>query len=456
MVYSIIAVLIAAVCLGAAYLWYQNSRKDNTADIVLNQPFKKSQQAIANPLTGFAPRADGSGVSEDISLVYIDVYWSKLEPAEGEYDWEAIENTYQFERWRNEGKHAVFRFIMDYPTDQAHRDIPDWLYDKTGDGTNYSNSYGKGYSPNYSNKKLLAAYQKTVSAIGKRWGSKDTFVSFVQLGGLGHWGEWHTELRRKANGAIPKESIREQYVEPWMEAFPKAQLMMRRPFNIAAEEELGLFNDMFGKADETNEWLDWIHDGGSYDQTKEKEALSPMPNFWKTAPSGGEIASDVDMSQLMERDISHTAKYLQKSHTTFLGPMIADRSVSQDGYDTMRKNMGYRLWISDVKATSNNKAIITWKNAGTAPFYWKWPVKIYVETQDGKTKMLDSNFDIRTVLPDKSQTMTVSLNKKLAKNWKTISIAIQDPMTDQDAVHFAIDGLEAYTRIPILQNKERG
>ena len=40
---------------------------------------------------GYAPSAWYEKVSEDISLLYMDITWAELEPEEGVYDWEAIE-----------------------------------------------------------------------------------------------------------------------------------------------------------------------------------------------------------------------------------------------------------------------------------------------------------------------------------------------------------------------------
>lgn len=448
MLYLLITILLAITLL--SILTWRNQHP--SSETVIEQSFVESDAMIANPLMGFAPRADKSSLSADTTLVYINVFWSQLEPQEGEYDWETIEATYQFARWKSEGKHAVFRFIMDYPREESHIDIPEWLYNKTGDGTTYDNNYGQGYSPNYKNPDFISAYENIVTAMGERWG-QDSFISFVELGGLGHWGEWHTNLGKQAQGSIPDEYIRDQYVDPWLVAFPKAELMMRRPFNIASEEDLGLFNDVFGSAEATDEWLDWIQEGGAYNQTNEEDALAAMPSFWKTAPSGGEIASSVDMTDLLTSDLETTLQYLEKSHTTFLGPKIADSTISREGYNAMHQQMGYRLWISEAKLLNNNQISLTWQNSGVAPFYWRWPVKIYVQTPEG-TVTLDSDFDIRKVLPEESQSMKITLDKSLASKWQSIHLAIQDPMTGQDAIHFAIDGLETQTRLLVLENRQ--
>ena len=48
----------------------------------------------------------------------------------------------------------------------------------------------KGFSPNYQNKLLRKYYKEAVTAMGQRWGNDD-FIAYIELGGLGHWGEWH-------------------------------------------------------------------------------------------------------------------------------------------------------------------------------------------------------------------------------------------------------------------------
>ena len=70
--------------------------------------YKESQVAFGNPLMGYARNAWYYKVSEDISLLYMDITWAELEPEEGVYDWEAIEKKNQLARWKSEGKHLVF------------------------------------------------------------------------------------------------------------------------------------------------------------------------------------------------------------------------------------------------------------------------------------------------------------------------------------------------------------
>ena len=127
----------------AAGVWMVFGRK--------TQIYEKTEEIFGNPLMGYAPCAWEETIGEDISLLYMDITWAELEPEEGKYDWEKIERENQTDRWREEGKHLVLRFVCDIPGEEKHMDIPQWLYDKTDHaGTWYDMEYGKGYAPDLS------------------------------------------------------------------------------------------------------------------------------------------------------------------------------------------------------------------------------------------------------------------------------------------------------------------
>ena len=99
-----ILILTVVLVACAGYLW-QSSRKEN------KKQFQKSQEVFGNPLMGYAPSAWHDEIPDDVSLLYMDVTWAELEPEEGKYNWEEIEKENQLDRWREEGKHIVLRFV---------------------------------------------------------------------------------------------------------------------------------------------------------------------------------------------------------------------------------------------------------------------------------------------------------------------------------------------------------
>ena len=411
------------------------------------QQYKESQAAFGNPLMGYAPSAWYNEVSEDISLLYMDITWAELEPEEGVYNWASIDEENQISRWRKEGKHLVFRFVCDIPGEEAHMDIPEWLYEKSGKaGKWYDGEYGKGFAPDYNNPTIISCHEQAVKALGEHFG-QDGLISYVELGSLGHWGEWHVNYSEGIQ-RIPREAVRDKYILPWTEAFPDARILMRRPFASAEKYGFGLYNDMTGQPEATQSWFDWINNGGEYDQTGEKNVIVPMKNFWKTAPSGGEFTSSLSMEEMLDTNLSGTVEMIREAHTTFLGPKIPDENYV-DGYKEVLKNMGYRLWISmaELKNTAKGSRLkLTWENSGVAPMYKEWPVYVYIEDESGKlVEKSRISIKISSLLPgEKATTLTAleteRLNSFLEKGYR-LSVGIEDPMTELPCVRFAMEAL---------------
>lgn len=409
--------------------------------------YKESQAAFGNPLMGYVPSAWYNEVSEDISLLYMDITWAELEPEEGVYNWASIDEENQISRWRKEGKHLVFRFVCDIPGEEAHMDIPEWLYEKSGKaGKWYDGEYGKGFALDYNNPTIISCHEQAVKALGEHFG-QDGLISYVELGSLGHWGEWHVNYSEGIQ-RIPREAVRDKYILPWTEAFPDARILMRRPFASAEKYGFGLYNDMTGQPEATQSWFDWINNGGKYDQTGEKNVIVPMKDFWKTAPSGGEFTSSLSMEEMLDTNLSGTVEMIREAHTTFLGPKIPDENYV-DGYKEVLKNMGYRLWISmaELKNTAKGSRLkLTWENSGVAPMYKEWPVYVYIEDESGKlVEKSRISIKISSLLPgEKATTLTAleteRLNSLLEKGYR-LSVGIEDPMTELPCVRFAMEAL---------------
>lgn len=434
-----IVILAALVGTGLFFLARTTRKREKT--------FSYSDEVFGNPLMGYAPCAWYDTVSDDISLLYMDITWRELEPEEGVFAWEEIEEENQLDRWRAEGKHIVLRFVCDLPGEEAHRDIPDWLYEKTGgSGTDYDISYGCGYCPDYSDPQFIACHQKAVAALGERYG-RDGFISYIELGSLGHWGEWHIKSDEELP-PMPLQAVRAEYVRHWAEAFPQAKILMRRPFAEAADCGFGVYNDMAGHPEDTAEWLEWIQNGGDYDQTGEENALTPMPEGWKTAPIGGEFTSSLPMEQMLDTDLEQTVALIETSHTTFLGPKIAEADYPE-GYDAVLLHMGYRLWISALQLRAGpgggTRVELTWQNSGVAPLYADWPVYLQVSDKDGNIRdSVPVDISLPQLLPGQTLQTATLLPGVRWQEWEdcTLRLVVVDPLTGDPAVRFANEEAE--------------
>lgn len=404
---------------------------------------------LNNPYMGWAPSAEGGPYDQPHRLVYVNATWRELEPTKGEYGFEALEQKYKFRYWVEKEIDIIFRLNMDFPGKDRHLDIPDWLYAEIGeDGTWYESDYGKGFSPNYSNPTLISYHKRLIEALAARYtGIKP--VPIIALGSIGHWGEWHTKQDQPFSIPFPGIEVSDQYISHYFQAFTNKHLVMRRPFRIAKDNKMGLYNDSFGNLVQTYDYFISNINNGYHDYLADI-TQPPMPDFWKYAPSGGEIANPPGMVCFEKDQINTTLKQIKDSHTSWLGPSCpaydALGAELQDNYDLMLKTMGYRFVLHSAKHPRKVKAgnafpiKMVWENKGVAPFYYAWPLELSLSDADSKIIYKATlPEDIRSWLPGKKEVeASLELPSDLKPGSYGICVAILDPDTGRPAIELAI------------------
>lgn len=441
MIIIFILVITAVLATGGYYCYF---RKTNT----WIRKIEAGEKPVTNPLKGFA--AWGENYREDpwVSFAYVPVYWSLLEPEEGVYDFAELEERCSFEKWKDDNVRLIFRVITDTPSGKKHMDIPRWLYEKTGGaGTWYDCSYGKGFSPDYENKIFQEAHARLIQALYERYGENPQ-LAFIQLGSLGHWGEWHVNT----NAGIARfllQAVTDGYVQDYLDYFPAAMLLLRRPYHIGAKEGLGLYNDSFGQNESHELWLPWISDGYVSDQNG--ETLSGMPDFWKKAPSGGEFAAaQEDSWYFSETQFAKTMELMQKSYTTFLGPNVPKCGEydenTEENVEKLLQEMGYCLGVRKCKITRGlfQRELcvdLQWENTGIAPLYGDWKICLEIRDSAGAevwSEELDSN--ISSWGPGTHDfSACLAGTEKLPKGEYTLWAGITDPLTEKTGVSLQME-----------------
>ena len=412
--------------------------------------YELSDEVLYNPLIGYAPNAN---TSDDVdvnidkaSLVYIEITWADFEPKKGEYDFDKIEEDNNLQKWRSAGKNAVLRFVCDNPTDTSHMDIPDWVYKMTKDGKKYDTSYGKGYCPDYSNEDFINAHNEAIKALGEYF-SKDSFVRYVELGSLGHWGEWHINTTEDDSlPAMPNTDTRTLYVNAYEEAFPNAKLLMRRPF-AELPDGSGLFNDMVGDEDDTDTWLGWIENGGKYDQTGEENGLVAVPNIWNSAPVGGEFTSSIEMEDMLIDNYETTSSLIKESHMSFIGPKVPDGNELSGAADLrgedILKYLGYRYAITSMEYGGDDTETsigLNVSNEGIAPIYFDYKMCLYLKDTSGNTERYELDIDLKSLFGGNTSYVMTSVPVAFddISNYQ-ILVGIEDPETGEPSVYIATD-----------------
>jgi hypothetical protein len=352
---------------------------------------------------------------------------------------------------------------MDYPGRDDHIDIPNWLYYEINkDGFHYDiEEWGKGFSPNYNNKTLIKYHKKLMYELGKRY-NNDSGIFIICLGSIGHWGEWHTSKIYK--NSFPSVNITNQYLQDYIDNFPDKFKSIRRPFQLAKENSFGLHNNALGNENQTyNYFVDFFKNGYTDHLTGEKHPS--MPDFWKSAPSGGELGYYPSTQFLTDDKIDETINQFKKSHTSWFFSSTESRAI--DNMQKLLNNTGYRFTINSVQYTKNvYKGNILFfnfqiENKGSAPFYFNWPIELSLINSSGDIiykKNID--YDIRSILPGtKDVSANIKIPRHIPDGTYTLAIAILDPKTNLPSISLALNNKRIDNRynlvsINILNNNK--
>jgi len=418
-----------------------------------------------NPFKGWAvwsKSPDYDGYNQPYSMLYARLFWAQVEPDKNQFAWNTFEKEWQF-HMATGNKKIILRVVLDNPGEHLpgmDRDIPDWLYQQIeGSGIYYytegqgDTDIGNGFSPDYKHPELIKEHERFISALGERY-NNDPRIAFLQIGSLGHWGEWHTWP--EGTGDFPPYSIAAQYIEHYHNAFPNKLLLIRRPVQYNSQEfSLGVYNDVIGNDSpgSTPMWLAMISDG----YTSEWDGATHLPltpDWWHRAPSGGELATHPDgVEYWLEGDnFSITLQHIMNGHTSWVGPScpvkIPDSERYQAEIDQMLKTMGYRFIITQVQYPTTAKAgtvlpiICTIENQGIAPIYYNWPLEISIINNKGHIAytQIMSHIDIRKWLPgEREEKIHIVLPSYLASGQYSFAFALLDPTLHTPAIEFAID-----------------
>lgn len=398
---------------------------------------------VTNPLKGYAPYVEEGGLKGVPStMTFYETSWRELEPREGDYrfaEWES--RTFRAPAVKD--KRTVLRVYLDYPNKEVA--LPQWLIDAGVKMIPYSDAgIGKGLSPDYADPRLRAAMAKLIAAMGRRWDG-DPQVAYVQLGLLGHWGEWHTYPRDElfAPAAVQKEVVDGMHA-----AFPHKPLMAR-----TATAYLG-----------RQPWLGY-HDDMIPEDTLGPEDWKFLPNLkaagrdgnWKVAPTGGEMVPGA-AKRYLGADWDTTVRAVREGHLTWIGPycplLVGDGDAAfRERAAELSRMMGYEFRLDRVRV-DNGTVTIDGTNAGVAPFYGAWPVRLALLDANGRAVATsEAKADPRGWLPGPFA-FAAPLPKAPVAGAYRLAIGLVDPWKGVPDVRFAnrLDVVDGWTVLSSLSS----
>ena len=369
--------------------------------------YRPIETNFVNPMSGWAVSAADRSGRLDTSLVYAEVTWRELEPEMNRFDFETFEGNNNLHVWWAEGKRLILRVVADRPGEAPHLDIPDWLFDMTGDGTHYTAAPGYGYSPNYSNRTFRERHRTMMSALGARYDGHPG-IAYVEIGSLGADGLWHT-VQAPDVLPLPASGIVRNYVWHYSSAWRQTELLMRRSYRQVRVLGLGIFTPMLGGMAAWDDFDTVIHGGYARETASD---LYPMEDFWMRAPSGGHIATDIDLNALFTDNADGLLRQLSEGHLTYavVGSALDDVSAAAiDGMRCAARAMGYRLWIRsalwDERVIRGYRAsvLMTIRNDGTAPPFGRFKPVLALRRDGDIVHIQEQRISIADMVPGRSE-----------------------------------------------------
>ena len=162
-----------------------------------SSPNHASHLSTTKPNGIYQFAAHNSAVNADKAYLqgtYLGYYWSQLEPQQGQYNWNVIDQ--DMKPWVANNKKIILRVATSGwmrwdPIAGSGNATPQWVY---ASGVRSMTEMDQSVHPEYWNPKYLAAYQDFVTALAQRYDGNPA-IAVIDIG-VGDGGETKVDTRR--------------------------------------------------------------------------------------------------------------------------------------------------------------------------------------------------------------------------------------------------------------------
>jgi hypothetical protein len=366
------------------------------------------------------------------SLAYFRVYWKFIEPEQGRYRWDLIDNALKTARSR--GQSLLLR-IAPYGTG-PERDVPDWYRKMIGKEENLPDPK---WQTDPEDPLYVKYFGGMIRGLGARYDNNPDLES-VDVAMLGAWGEG-------AGVELLTEETRHALVDCYLEGFPNTHLIM-----LLTDEK----TNGYGLSNRNVGWrVDCLGDMGGFSPTwchmldyyPQAIIQIGMQDAWEKAPVSLEVCWVMQHWKDMGWDVDYIIDQSLKWHiSSFNGKSSPVPEEWWPQVNNWLKKMGYRFVLRKFTypetITQGESLVFTswWENKGVAPCYHRFPLSLRL-SKDGQSVILHTEADIRTWLPgDALYDSEVLIPDHLESGEYDLSLAIMDKNGKQPKVKLAING----------------
>lgn len=180
------------------------------------------EEVLINPGKGLILRDKFNGECDDITAInYCRIEWSTIEPEEGKYNWNVIDD--KIEACKKRGKKFAFGIMNANSSSTKVYVTPRWVFEK---GAEYYTSTNKGgvtqVIPKWTDSIFLREVDKFIKVLANKYDGNPN-IAYIDIRSYGNWGEQH--LIGIEGEEITAQQLQELYIFPYEKVFKNTFLV---------------------------------------------------------------------------------------------------------------------------------------------------------------------------------------------------------------------------------------
>ena len=414
--------------------------------------------------------------------LYVRLAWSYLEPEEGKFDWHRIDEV--VDKYVPQGYHISFRISSketgSYPGSVGEQingvqyATPSWVQKAGAKGTVAENGEVRSWTPKWNDAVYLEKLDQFHSAFAQRYDGK-SWVSYVDIGSIGEWGEGHTHFSTKVPPTV--EEVKAN-IDIFLKNYPKSQLVVTDDLLYYGKPEAdvkilldyAVSNGISLRDD--SPLVDWYMDKNmdtwsvSHPQFYDPLYLTrpivfELQHYGNVIKDGNWLGKNgADKIEKYGYSGAHVMrKAIETTHATYIGYHGYAEQWLTDNPDLTRElaNLcGY--WYFPVSASfpekmnkGKNEISISWLNKGIAPAYNAYKLVLMFESENrensftllpmdsgnknwlpGISKTENYPFKLPALAKKGSYTLKFRLEEMSQDNSNAIQLGIHESMIDEN------------------------
>ena len=222
----IIVIFIIFIVLGIKY----SSSPLNAIEVVKSGNnsvtyISENDEVLINPGKGWV-QYQGTEDNVITTVMYERLNWVQIEPEEGNYNWELIDN--KISNAVSKGKKFAFGVMCANTAWSVKYITPKWVFDAGAEGRTVNATFWHTVVttlqviPVWTNQIFLEKLNNFIVALANRYDGNPN-IAFIDIRSYGNWGEQH--LNEIGGEELTPEQLRDLYLVPYIDNFKITQLV---------------------------------------------------------------------------------------------------------------------------------------------------------------------------------------------------------------------------------------